>query len=118
MACSQRDVCNFAKNHPEIVCDRSSQDPNECIIVRQTRKTNIHHKIPKSQSCDGRKHDPIEVDAIRHRLFHELFRTWDARRIADDLTKFWIDSNLSLLVVPKKHLEKMRAYLKELNHDS
>lgn len=117
MSCPHRDTCNFHKNNPSVSCDISSQDASVCIIVRQTRTTNQHHRI-NSVIGKGVKADPVEVDAKRHRLFHSLFYAWDAKRIADDLNRFWINSSLSMLVIPKQHLEKMRAYLKELNRES
>lgn len=74
------------------------------------RPRDIHHRINRKLSHNHQRSDPIEVDAIRHRFFHYLFGCWDAQHIADDLNKYWIDSNLVMIVVPKKEVEE---YVKE-----
>lgn len=68
------------------------------------QKKDRHHRINKKMSRNGCRSDPIMVNAERHRKFHALFGDMDAQQIANDLNKYWIDSNLYMIVVPRRRV--------------
>lgn len=66
---------------------------------RKQTETDVHHRKPKCRGGTDTKENRVVVNKDRHIKFHALFGTMTPEEIAEDLNKFWIDSDYEMRAV-------------------
>jgi hypothetical protein len=76
------------------------------------KKTNQHHRLPRSQGGSNDDSNISIVNISKHDAYHLLFSRRDSRcmephEIAQELNETWIDPKYALVAIPKSRLKEI-----------
>jgi len=72
---------------------------------KKRKQTSRHHRLPTAQDGTSKypKHNVVLVSKEKHDAWHTLFAgDMTAQQIAEEITRYWIDPRLRMIVVQKQ----------------
>jgi hypothetical protein len=68
--------------------------------LRKLRGLNIHHRRPISRCRRNKqsRQNTVEVPAVRHALWHQMFGNMTADEIAYELRHVWLEEGYSVII--------------------